>query len=56
MARGAAKVDEAPLREQNDVAARGHEEAVNLGFDVLDGFGVGFEPGDVDFNVEMADV
>lgn len=33
-----------------------HEVAVYLGLDVLDGFAVGFHPGDVDFDVEMADV
>lgn len=52
----AAEVDEAAFGEQDYVAAVGHEEAVDLGFDGLGGFGVLFEPGNVDFNVEMADV
>lgn len=56
VASGTAKVDQTTLGEENDVAAVGHEEAVNLGLDVLDGRSVGLEPGDVDLNVEVTDV
>lgn len=33
-----------------------YEEMVNLGFDVLDRLGVGFELGNVNFNVKVIDV
>jgi hypothetical protein len=38
------------------VAAVGHQVAVNLGLDVLDGLGVGLEPGNVNLNVEVTNV
>jgi hypothetical protein len=53
---GASEVDETAFGEKDDVVAIGHEEAVDLGLDVLHGLGVLLEPGDVDFNVEVADV
>jgi hypothetical protein len=56
VASGAAQVDQATLGEEDDVAARGHEEAVDLGLDVLDILGVGLEPGNVNLNVEVANV
>jgi hypothetical protein len=56
VASGAAKVDKAALGEEDDVTARGHLEAVDLGLDVLDALGVGLEPGNVNLNVEVADV
>jgi hypothetical protein len=56
VAGGTAKVDETTLGEKDDVAAGRHEEAVDLGLDVLDILGVGLEPGDVNFNVEVANV
>jgi hypothetical protein len=56
VASGTAKVDKAALSEEDDVTARGHLEAVDLGLDVLDALGVGLEPGNVDLNVEVADV
>ena len=52
----AAKIHESAFSKENDVSAVRHEEAVNLGFDVLGGFSVGLEPGDVDFDVEVANV
>ena len=51
-----AKVDETALSEEDDVAAVLHEEAVNLGLDVLHGGSVGLEPGNVDLDVEVANV
>lgn len=56
VASSAAKVDETALSKEDDVAAAGHEEAVDLGLDVLDGRGVGLQPGNVDLNVEVTNV
>ena len=56
VAGGAAQVDEAALSEQDDVAPVLHEEAVDLGLDVLDGLGVLLEPRDVNLDIEVADV
>ncbi|CUG90010.1 unnamed protein product [Bodo saltans] len=53
---GAAKVDEAALGEQDDVAAGGHGVAVNLGLDLAVGNGVGLQPADLDLSVEVANV
>jgi hypothetical protein len=53
---GTSEVDETALGEEDDVAAAGHEEAVDLGLDVGDGFGVLLEPRNVDFDVEVTDV
>lgn len=52
----ASKVDETALGKEDDVAAGGHGEAVNLGLDVgvLDGSLL--EPGDVNLDVEVSDV
>ena len=51
-----AKVDQSSLSEKDDVVAGWHEVAVDLWLDVLDGLGVGLEPGNVDLNVEVTDV
>ena len=56
VAGGTAKVNKAALSEEEDVAAVGHEEAVNLGLDALDGLGVGLEPRNVNLDVEMSNV
>lgn len=56
VAGGAAQVDETTLSQQNDVAAVLHQVTVDLGLDVLDALGVGLEPGDVDLDVEVANV
>jgi hypothetical protein len=56
VAGGTAKVNKAALSEEEDVAAVGHEEAVNLGLDALDGLGVGLEPRNIDLNIEMSNV
>ena len=56
VAGGTAQVDETAVGKQDDVAAVLHEEAVDLGLDVGDGLGVGTEPGNVDFDVEVTDV
>jgi hypothetical protein len=56
VAGGTAEVDETALGEEDDVAAVLEEEAVNLGLDVLDALGVGLEPGDINLDVEVANV
>lgn len=50
------KVDETTLSKEDDVAAGGHGEAVNLGLDALDGLGVGLEPGNVNLDIEVTNV
>lgn len=56
VAGGTAKVDQTTLGKEDDVAAVGHQVAVNLGLNVLDGLGVGLEPGNVNLNVEVTNV
>ena len=51
---GTAEVNETALSEENDVATRSHGVAVNLWLDVGDRFGVRLQPGNIDFNVEVA--
>ena len=53
---GTSEVNQTTLSQQDDVTAVRHEVTVNLGLDVLDGLGVGLEPGNVDLNVEMTNV
>lgn len=53
---GTAEVDETALSKKDDVPAVLEEEAVNLGLDVLDALGVGLEPGNVDFDIEVTNV
>ncbi|KAH6604358.1 hypothetical protein Trco_007804 [Trichoderma cornu-damae] len=54
VAGSAAKVDQTTLSQEDDVAAVGHGEPVDLGLDVLDRLGVGLEPSNVDLNVKVA--
>lgn len=56
VAGGTAKVDKTTLGKEDDVAAGGHGEAVDLGLDVDALNGVGLEPGNVDLNVEVTNV
>lgn len=51
-----AKVDKTTLSQEDDVTAVGHGVTVNLRLDVLDGLGVGLEPGNVNLNVEVTNV
>ena len=53
---GTSEVNQTTLSQQDDVTAVGHEVTVNLGLDVLDGLGVGLEPGNVNLNVEVTNV
>ena len=56
MTGGTSQVDETTLSKEDDVAAVLQEEAVDLGLDAGDRLGVLLEPGNVDLDVEMADV
>ena len=56
VASGASQVDETALSKEDDVTAVLHEVAVDLGLDVLDGLGVGLQPGNIDFDIEVTDV
>jgi hypothetical protein len=53
---GTSQVDETSLSEKNDMASALHEEAVNLGLDVLHAFGILLQPGNVNLNIEVANV
>ena len=53
VASGASEVDKTTLSKEDDVAAVGHGEAIDLGLNVGDRLGVGLQPGDVDFNVKV---
>lgn len=52
----AAKIDKSSISEKDDVSAIRHRVSVNLRFDVAVLLGVGLEPGDIDFNVEVTNV
>lgn len=56
MAGGTSEVDKTAFSEQDDVVAVGHEEAVDLGLDVLDGLGVLLQPSDVNLDIEVTNV
>ena len=56
MPRSTAKVNKTAFGEEDDVAAVRHQEAIDLGLDVLDRLGVGFEPCNINLNVKMSDV
>ena len=56
VASGTSQVDEAALGEEDDVAAALHGVAVDLGLDVLDRLGIGLEPCNIDFNVEVTNI
>ena len=53
---GTAQVDKTALSKEDDVASVLHEEAVNLGLDAGDRLGVGLEPSNIDFDIEVTDV
>lgn len=56
VAGGTSQVDETALGKEDDVAAALHEEAVNLGLDVLDAGSVGLQPGNVNLDIEVTNV
>jgi hypothetical protein len=53
---GTSQVDEPTLSEEDDVTSVGHEKSVNLRLDVLYAGCVLLQPGDIDFNIEVANV
>lgn len=56
MTGSASEIDKAALGKEYDMTAIVHEEAVDLGLDVLDRFGICFQPGNVDLDVKMSDI
>lgn len=56
MASGTSQVDETALSEEDDVAAVLHEEAVDLGLDVLDAGSILLQPGDINLDIEVTDI
>jgi hypothetical protein len=44
---GTSQVDQSTFSQEDDVSARGHGVTVDLGLDVGNGSGGGFQPGDV---------
>ena len=48
------QVDETTLSKKDDVTSTGHGIAIDLRLDVDNLFGVGLQPGNIDFNVEVA--
>ncbi len=54
MAGGAAQVDQAAFRQEDDALAVGEDDVVHLGLDVVPG--ILAQRGDIDFIVEVADV
>jgi len=56
VASGTSQVDKTSLSEEDDVASVLHEEAVNLGLDVLHALGILLQPGNVNLNIEVANV
>ena len=55
MASGTAQVDQTALSEEDDVLAV-QQVAVHLRLNVLDGLGVGLEPGNVNLDIEVTNV
>lgn len=56
VASGTAQVDQAALGEKDEMTAVLHQEAVDLGLDLLRRLGVGLEPSNVNLDVEVANV
>lgn len=52
----AAQVDETTLGKEDDMAAAGHQEAVDLGLDVLNAGGVLLQPSNVNLAVKVTNV
>lgn len=56
MAGSTTKINQTAFSKKDDMAAVLHKKAVDLGFDILDRFGVGFKPGNVNLDIEVANV
>jgi hypothetical protein len=53
---GTSQVDKTALSKKDDVTAVLHQITVNLGLDILNALGILLQPGDIDLDVEVADV
>jgi hypothetical protein len=53
---GTSQVDKTTLSKKDDVTAVLHQITVNLGLDILNALGILLQPGNIDLNVEVADV
>jgi hypothetical protein len=53
---GTSQVDKTALSKKDDVTAVLHQITVNLGLDILNALGILLQPGNIDLNVEVADV
>jgi hypothetical protein len=53
---GTSQVDKTTLSKKDDVTAVLHQITVNLGLDILNALGILLQPGDIDLDVEVADV
>jgi hypothetical protein len=56
VASGTTQVNKTTLSQEDDVAAAGHQEAVDLRLDVLNALGVLLQPSYIDFAVKVTDV
>ena len=56
MTSGTSQVDKTALSKKDDVTAVLHQITVNLGLDILNALGILLQPGDIDLDVEVADV
>jgi hypothetical protein len=53
---GTSQVDKTTLSKKDDMTAVLHQITVNLGLDILNALGILLQPGNIDLNVEVADV
>ena len=56
MTSGTSQVDKTALSKKDDVTAVLHQITVNLGLDILNALGILLQQGDIDLDVEVADV
>lgn len=56
VASGASEVNKTALGQEDDVAAIGHQETVDLRLDVLHRLGIGLEPGNINLDIEVTNV
>jgi hypothetical protein len=53
---GTSQVNKTTLSKKDDVTAVLHQITVNLGLDILNALGILLQPGNIDLDVEVADV
>ena len=56
MASGAAQVDETALSKEDEMTSAGHGVAVDLGLNIDNALSVSLQPGNIDFDIEVANV